>query len=200
MERRALDVLARIPAARRARRVLDIGCGQATYLAGLLTRYRDAHGLGVERDPSVADAARRVLREAEVSRRAEVRVGDFNTLALNTGSYDLALLNNNLHYFAPEERVALFRRIREHLRPGGVLAIQTAVVRESRLSRALGSAGLVATFDLFLRAHRNLHGLPEPAEVEAQLREAGFEGVHEAAVSPDGVAVYLWACDPRTDP
>jgi 4-hydroxy-2,2'-bipyrrole-5-carbaldehyde O-methyltransferase len=196
MEQRALAALARVPGARNARRVLDVGCGYGTYLAGLLRRHRDAYGLGVEIDPAVAEEARRVLREAEVWRRAEIRVGDFMSMELPTGSYDLALLNNDVHYFGTAERGALFRRVLERLRPGGTLAVQTPVVRMSRLARALGSAPLVATFDLYLRAHRNLAGLPDPAELAAALREAGFAEAGEIAIVPDRTAAYVWARSP----
>ena len=74
----------------------------------------------IELDPSVAEEARRILREAEVSRRGEIRVGDFMTFDLPPGSYDLVLLNNNLHYFSLPERRALLQRIRERLAPSGV--------------------------------------------------------------------------------
>ena len=42
-------------------------------------RHRDARGVGVELDPAVAEQARRTLREAQVSRRGEIRAGDFLT-------------------------------------------------------------------------------------------------------------------------
>jgi trans-aconitate methyltransferase len=193
LESRALAALARVPGAPAARRVLDVGCGQGSYLAGFLSRYRDARGVGVELDPSVAEEARRTLREAQVSRRGEVRVGDFLSLALGAEGFDLALLNQSLHYFAPAERTALFRRVLEHLVPGGVVAIQTAVATRDPLSRLLGSAASVATFDLFLRCHGNLYGLPDPAEVAAALRDAGFASTGEVPVVPGGSTRYLWA-------
>lgn len=200
IERRALSALARVPGVRSARRVLDIGCGHGTYLAGFLSRYRDAYGVGVDRDPEVAEKARRTLREAEVWRRSEVRTGDFMVLDLPTGSYDLALLNNSLHYFPPPERGALFRRVRERLGEGGVLAIQTPVVSDTRAARTLGALANVAVFDLYLRTHRDLYGLPEPAEVTAGLGEAGFESVGEVAILPGGTARYLWGRAPLRAP
>jgi len=193
MERRALESLARVPGVRAARRVLDIGCGYGTYLAGFLSHYRDANGLGIELDPAVAEEARRVLREAEVSRRGEIRVGDFMTLDLADGSYDLALLNNNLYYFALDQRQALFERVLGCLTGHGVFALQTVIATSGWLTRALGAAPSPATFDLFLRAHRNLHGLPDREELLADLREAGFEEMGEIPIVPGGSLRYLWA-------
>ena len=193
MERRALDALARVPGVRAARRVLDIGCGQGTYLAGFLAHYRDANGLGIELDPAVAEEARRILREAEVSRRGEIRVGDFTTLDLAVGSYDLVLLNNNLYYFSPEQRRALFERVFGCLTGHGLFALQTPVATAGRITRALGGDQSTATFDLFLRAHGNLHGLPDPDELFADLREVGFEEMGQISIVPGGSLRYLWA-------
>lgn len=193
LEGRALAALGRVPGVRDARRVLDVGCGQGTYLAGFLVRYRDARGLGIELDPAVAEEARRTLREAQVWRRGEIRVGDFLSMTLPPEGFDLVLLNQSLHYFAPAERAALFRRIREQLAARGVLAIQSAVAVRDPLSRALGTAGSVAALDLFLRCHRNLYGLPDPRELAGQLREAGFAETGEVAVVPGGSTRFVWA-------
>jgi len=192
LEGRALTALVRVPGVSRARRVLDVGCGQGTYLAGFLARHRDARGVGIELDPAVAEEARHTLREAQVSRRGEIRAGDFLTMALPPEGFDLALLNQSLHYFAPAARGALFRRVREQLAAGGVVAVQTAVVDRDRISRLLGSAASTATFDLFLRCHRNLYGLPDPVELADALREAGFPETGEVAVVPGGSTRFVW--------
>jgi len=193
IEEQALEALTRVPGAKTARRVLDVGCGYGIYLAGFLTRYRDAHGLGVELNAEVAEEARRLLREAEVSRRGEVRAGDFMTMELPQGNFDLVMLNNNIYYFAPSQRPALFRRTLAKLVPGGVVAIQTPVPSTGLASRLLGSASGGAIFDLFLRAHRNLHGLPDAPTLHATLREAGFVETGEVSIVPGGAARYFWA-------
>jgi len=193
IEGRALDALARVPGARRAQRVLDVGCGHGSMLAGFLSRHRDAHGLGIESDPEVAEEARRRLREAEVSRRGEVRVGDFMKIELPPGSFDLAMLNNAVYYFPPAERPALWRRIRSRLAPSGVLAIQSPFHVESRTARRLGLGAQSAVFDLLLRAHRNLYGLPELETLHAELLDAGFAETGEVSVIPGGGQRYVWA-------
>jgi len=197
IEPRALAALARIPGVERAHRVLDIGCGTGRYLVAFLQRHRDAMGVGVELDPAVADEARRRLLEAEVSRRAEVRVGDFLSLELPGGSFDLALLNNDLYYFAPAQHAELFRRVRGRLAPGGVLAIQSQFEARGWLARWSGSAASSAVFDLLLRAHRNLYGLPDAADLQRELREAGFVETGEVDVLPGGGAKYVHGRVPR---
>ncbi len=197
VERQAIAALRRIPGVRGARRLLDIGCGYGGYLVRFLRRYRDAHGVGIERDAEVAEIAARNLEAADLSRRSEIRIGDFMTMNLAAGSHDLILLNNNLHYIAPNLHGALFERIRSRLDPGGLLAIQTAVVSDRMASRWLGLSSQAAVFDLYLRAHDNLYGLPDLGELRAGLLAAGFETVAEVAFLPGGAARYVWARAPR---
>ena len=193
IEARALDALGRVPGAADARHVLDIGCGYGTYLSGLLTRYRDAHGVGVELDVDLAEIARRHLLEAGVSRRSEIWVGDFMALDIAKGTFDLILLNNNLYYFPPEQHVTLFERALRYLANGGVLTIQVPVATAKTLPRLAGFTRNTTAFDLFLRAHANLYGLPDLEPLHATLREVGFSSVGEANIVPGGAARYVWA-------
>jgi SAM-dependent methyltransferase len=192
MAPRALRALERIPGARRPERILDVGCGQGYYLADLLSRFRDSLGMGVEIEPRVAEAARRRLAETGVQRRAEIRVGDFLTMEPPPGRFDLVLLNHDLHYFAPAQRVALLRRARGLLDDRGVVAVQTLVLTEGLLPGLLGLQGGAALFDLVLRCHRNLHGLPAVEDVHRALREAGLARTGEESVVPGGAVRYVW--------
>jgi len=67
------------------------------------------------------------------------------------------------------------------------------VVNGDTLGRILGGGSLAASFDLYLRCHRNLYGLPEPPRVVEALREAGFSSTGEVAVLPGGTSRYVWA-------
>lgn len=192
-EGRAVHALRRIPGADRPRRVLEVGCGRGGFLAKLLAWRRDTQALGVEADPRAAEDARSRLREAEVSRRAEVRVGDFMTLELAKGSFDLVLLNHNLHRFPPAEHEALFRRAAGRLAAGGVVAVQTPVLVEGPLADLLGLRASLALLDLVLRMNRGVFGLPDLAGLHRTLAEAGFGATGEVPVLPGGVVRYVWA-------
>ena len=193
IEGRALEALSRVPAVSKARHVLDIGCGYGTYLSGLLVRYRDANGVGVEVDAGLAELARRQLIDAKVSRRGEIRLGDFMAIDIEAGSFDLALLNNNLYYFPLDEHRALFERVKGYLSKGGVLAIQTPIATAQILPRLAGLAKTTTAFDLFVRSHSNLYGLPDVAPLHALLREVGFSSIGETNIIPGGSVRYLWA-------
>jgi SAM-dependent methyltransferase len=172
VEPRALRALEKIPGARRPRRILDVGCGQGHYLADLLRRFRDAMGVGVEIDPRVAEAARPPPPPP--------------------GRFDLILLNHNLHYVPPAQRVVLLRRALGLLEEGGVVAVQTLVLAEGLLPSLLGLQAGAALFDLVLRTHRNLHGLPDVADVHRALRDAGFARTGEVPVVPGGAVRFVW--------
>ena len=195
-ESRALRALHRIPGVRSARRFLDIGCGEGAYLQNLLERHRDSIGDGVELDAGVAERARARLQRSGVGRRSEIHIGDFTEMALPHGTYDLALLNNNLYYFGEDEREGLFRRILEHLSPKGILAIQCPVVSDDAFSKLFGMRPAITSFDAFLRVHTDLAGLPRPDQLNDQLRDAGFSATGTVPIVPGGALRYVWARKP----
>jgi SAM-dependent methyltransferase len=192
-EARALAALERVPGARTARRVVDVGCGEGSLLAAWLGRYRDALALGIEREPEVAERARRRLNAAQVNRRAEIWVGDALREELPAGEWNLALLNQVRHYFDETECDELFARLLRRLAPAGVLAIQTSVLQQGVIARATGMAETAALFDLFLHCHRNLSGLPDPTDLQVRLRAAGFARVGSVSIVPGGALRYVWA-------
>ena len=193
LEARALAALDRVPGARNARRIIDVGCGEGSLLAALLSHYRDALGVGVEREPAVAERARRRLVAAQVHRRGEIWEADVLGEQFPAGEWDLALLNQVLHYFRDPERDVLFARLQQRLAPNGVLAIQTSVVQDGLFARATGMAATAALFDLFLHSHGNLSGLPDPTDLQVRLRAAGFARVGSVSIVPGGSLRYVWA-------
>jgi len=193
IEGRALEILGRIPGASKARHVLDIGCGHGTYLSGLLKHYRDANGVGVEVDPDLAELARLRLIEENVSRRGKIRVGDFMSLDIEVGMFDLALLNNNLYYFPPEQHRALFEKVKGYLSAGGVLAIQTQIATANALPRFAGLTKTTTVFDLFARSRSNLYGLSDVVPLHQLLRDVGFASIGETNIIPGGSVRYVWA-------
>ena len=73
------------------------------------------------------------------------------------------------------------------------VAIQTPVLSDGAFARFSGMRATLATFDLFLRAHANLSGLPDLARLEAALRGAGFAEVGAQPILAGGGLRYVWA-------
>ncbi len=145
--------------------VLDVGCGAGHQLATMLEVVPTATGTGIELDPESADLARRHLADRGVADRAEVLVGDARELLGRVEPVDLALLANVVYYVPVDQRVDLFRAVRERVRPGGrVVVISTALLDDS-FSRH---------FDLLLRAQEGRMELPDMPQLARQLAEAGL--------------------------
>jgi trans-aconitate methyltransferase len=120
-------------------------------------------------------------------------VGDFLTLEIPAGAFDLVLMNNNLYYFSAEKHPELFARVRSRMDTDATFALQIPMPTRHWIARAVGIAPGAAAFDLFLRGHANLYGLPAPAELHASLRAAGFRSTGETPILPGGAASFVWA-------
>jgi hypothetical protein len=109
--------------------------------------------------------------EAEKSQRRDVRTW---TPEAGVG-YDLILLLNNIYYFPRGERTALYRRLGGSLTRPGHLIVAT-----------LAAPGSVAAAHLnfMLACQAGAAALPRGGELEADLAEAGFTGIHAQPIVP----------------
>jgi predicted butyrate kinase (DUF1464 family) len=56
----------------------------------------------------------------------------------------------------------------------------------------MGTASWIATADLYLRAHRNLYGLPDPEQLRAMLVECGFRETGIVPIASGRSLTYVW--------
>ena len=156
--------------------VLDVGCGTGVYarvVAGL-----SPHVLvdGIDLAPAVIDAARAEVRAAGLEERIRLHAGDIRTWTPQASAgYDLILLLNNIYYFPRGERVALYRRLGSLLTRPGHLIVTTLT--------APGSVA-AAHLNFMLACQAGAAALPRGRELEADLAEAGFAGVHAQPIVP----------------
>lgn len=147
-------------AARPGERVLDLGCGDGTIAAQLVSAGIDV--LAVDADAAMVRATRR--------RGVPALVADAATLADVDGPFDAVLSNAVLHWV--DDHVAVARAVRRVLRPGGRLAVE------------LGGHGNVAAVRVALRAALDAAGhhavalpgwrFPTPAAFAADLADGGL--------------------------
>lgn len=169
------DVLALLDA-RKTERVLDLGCGD-----GRLTVKIGAQVTGLEPDPSMAAAARR-LGIHVLEQDAHDPFGD--------GVYDAVFSNAALHWMRDPARVVA--NVFNALRPGG------------RFVAEQGGFGNVAAVVTALNAGRLARGgaavmpwdFPTVAQATARLQAAGFVVdscalIHRPTVLPTGMAGWL---------
>jgi SAM-dependent methyltransferase len=148
-------------------RLLEIGCGSGTHIRRAAARNPELTALGLELQPAVAATARANLQAWGLSDRATVETIDVRD-APPGEPFDLATLHNNVYYFPVAERVALLRRVRAMVRPGGALLVTTGCQGGSLAMDAL---------NLWAAATDGCGRLPSPAELVAQLEEAGWSSV-----------------------
>jgi len=160
--------------ARRALRLLEIGCGSGVYLRYAAERNPSLTALGLDLQPAVAEMARTNLRGWGLGSRVKVETGDIRE-KIPDDPFDIATLYNNIYYFPVAERVTLLAHIARFLKPGGFLLLTTCCQGGS-----LGAEAL----NLWGAATRGAGRLPAENELVRQLREAGYSTVKTKNLLP----------------
>lgn len=109
----------------RIARIVDVGGGNGSFLAGLLARYGRMRGVLFDQAHVVRDAAR-VLAEAGVAARCEIIAGSFFESVPAGG--DAYLLKTILHDWRDEEALAILRAIAAVIPPQGRLLVIEALL------------------------------------------------------------------------
>lgn len=182
---KALDL-----APERSWRVLDLGGGHGGYSLALAQRYPRLEATVFDLPP-VIEVAREIVGAAEGAGRVKLRAGDFLVDDLGEG-YDLVLLFGVLISEPSDRRVALLRRIREALAPGGWLVFRESVVEDD----GTGSVEAVL-FDLQMLLSTKAGGALKRSTLISELREAGFGAIEVRAVPAPGAAP-LWLTQPSS--
>jgi SAM-dependent methyltransferase len=159
-------------------RLLEIGCGSGIYLRYAAAAHPTARGIGIDLEPAVVQQAQENLTGWGLAERFTILAADIrNAPAELDGPFDLISLYNNLYYFAPEERPALFRHIHARLAPRGTFA---------SVSLMRGPSAMAINFDIVLRSTIGCAALPGLDETIDQLRAAGFAEIEPAHILPLG--------------
>jgi SAM-dependent methyltransferase len=136
--------------------ILDFGCGVGVLTAALRQTFPGAEVDGYDPSPKSVEACL-----ARVGGRFTTELGELGT------GYDLIVISNVLHHVAPSFRPRLMSAVREHLAPGGALA----VFEHNPINPATRLVVSRCEFD-----HDAI--LVEPAECRALVEGAGMQ--HDA--------------------
>jgi cyclopropane fatty-acyl-phospholipid synthase-like methyltransferase len=157
-----------------SQRLLEVGAGSGIYIRHAAERNPQLEALGLELQADVAAAARANLQGWGLDDRVRVEVGDIRERAVEA-TFDVVTLHNNIYYFPVDERVTLFTHLRAFLKPGGLLLLTTG---------CQGGSPMMITLDLWCRSTQGAGRLPEVAELQEQLRQAGFTAVEAKKLLP----------------
>lgn len=114
--------------------VLDVGCGEGTLARALRSKAKRV--VGIDLDEASITIARNTPIEG-----IEYIIGDFLSYSLPPESFDAVLSVATLHHM---NAVAGLRRMRDLVRPGGIIGIIGLARDESLIDHAISATGLAA--------------------------------------------------------
>jgi 1-acyl-sn-glycerol-3-phosphate acyltransferase len=148
--------------------VLDLGCGYGMATHWLATFTDTRTFWGVDYDEQKIRVAKRSAPEHP---RINFSQGDL--LECELPQADAALLMDVLHYWMAEKQQVILNRVRQALRPGGVLVLRDGARAESEEHQRVHRWEKFATLMGMNRTREGLH-FQTQQEIEAMLLQAGF--------------------------
>lgn len=178
------------------RSILDVGCGEATFLGKLAAEFKDLQGVGLEINESVAN---RAAAQTEIYQgRVRIEATDVFQFTDTLETYDCCLLNNNIYYFNKDKRIDLLNHLKNLLIPGGQIGILTALRGVTSAFPVFKTHIPQNLMSFFLSCHEGFAGLPSEKEILELLAQTGFTQI-EAISLPFKVSHYFFARKPLAD-
>ena len=165
-------------------RVLDIAAGHGLFGIEVAKQNPEARVVGLDWAP-VLEVAQANARKAGVEDRYLKLPGSAFEVEYG-GPYDIVLLTNFLHHFAPPTCVGLLRKVLATLKPGGRAAALEFVPNEDRVSPPMA-----ASFSLTMLATTASGDAYTFRELETMYHDAGYGDVaaHPVPHGPHTVVV-----------
>jgi 2-polyprenyl-3-methyl-5-hydroxy-6-metoxy-1,4-benzoquinol methylase len=157
-------------------RVLDIAAGHGMFGIGIARQNAAARIVALDWT-AVLEVAKENARAAGVLERMEFRAGSAFDVEFG-GPYDAVLLTNFLHHFDEETCVALLKKIRAALAPGGITATLEFVPNEDRVSPVMA-----AQFSMMMLGTTAKGDAYTLRDLERMHLAAGFSGIAPDAIN-----------------
>ena len=116
-------------------RILDLGCGTGLELAYYFEKVPTAKVTGIDLAPGMLEA----LRKKYPDRALTLVLGSYFDVPFDENVFDAAVSVESLHHFTKEEKIPLYRKVRNALKPGGFFILTDYFApsdREERFYRA----------------------------------------------------------------
>jgi ubiquinone/menaquinone biosynthesis C-methylase UbiE len=150
---------------------LDVGGGSGVWSAVWLGANKQARGTQLDW-PNVNKIGRGFVASFGVADRFHTIDGDFHTTDFGSARYDFAIYAHIAHQEAPTDNLAVLRKFRKALKPGGTLVINDFILNDDRMGHPFAmmfaSQMLVVTKSGF--TYRQ-------SDYREWLGEAGFKSV-----------------------
>ena len=96
--------------------ILDLGCGTGLELQSVFARFPNVRVTGIDMSADMLAA----LSAKYGDKALQTTCGDYFTVEFGKGSFDAVISFQSLHHFTPQKKTALFKKILDTLKPGGV--------------------------------------------------------------------------------
>lgn len=110
---------------------LDVGGGSGVWSAVWLGINKQATGTQLDW-PGVNKISREFVASFGVADRFQTIDGDFHTTDFGAAKYDFAIYAHIAHQESPDGNLAMFRKFRKALKPGGTLVVNDFVLADDR--------------------------------------------------------------------
>ena len=110
---------------------LDVGGGSGVWSAVWLGVNKDATAYQLDW-PNVNAIGREFVGRFGVGDRFRIIDGNFHTTDFVTAKYDFAIYSHIAHQEPPAENIAIFRKFRQALKPGGTLVVSDFILNDDR--------------------------------------------------------------------
>ena len=96
-------------------RVLDLGCGTGLELEYYFARNPSAQICGIDLSAKMLEA----LHHKFPDKALDLRIGSYFDLPFGEEAFDAAVSVESLHHFTKEEKIPLYTKLKQALKPGG---------------------------------------------------------------------------------
>ena len=100
-------------------RLLDLGCGTGLELEEYFKLCPSAHVTGIDLAPVMLQAMQEKFKDKQIT----AILGSYFSVPFGVSTYDAAVSVESLHHFTMEEKIPLYRKVCDALRPGGYLIL-----------------------------------------------------------------------------
>ena len=165
----AKELAAKIPIAKNATSMLDIGGSHGLYSIELCKKYSALKSTILEL-PGAMESASAIAKRYDTTGRVSYKAGNALEDDLGSEQYDLVMINNVVHHFTPEQNNTLAQKIARALKPGGIFIIGEFIRAEKP-----GEGGVIASASGLYFSVISASGNWSADEIESWQKNAGLK-------------------------
>ncbi len=180
MHNRALsqsDVLTSMINLTGKKKLVDVGCGPATFAVKFCERYEGLNAVAMDREQNLK-IAQNIVDEYKMNDRVQLLPGDYNTDSLGEDN-DAMLLSSMTNQESPENIKKLLKKCYDSMNKDGVIMIQEQLLHADKKGPQL--AALIGVNQVINTVSGTSYST---AEMEAILGEVGFVDIKSMQMAP----------------